>query len=200
VKTIRYDVETLADLFACLNSYLGHSKHANTFTLTRRLFEAYGWLKLYFRYQRGKLHWRYQTPCGFRCLRMQYAYFADRCAQGLLYFQVGCFYEFYGRQAQKAHTLLNMPYIRRKHGFARRCGIGVRALDRYVTLTLQQGVPVTVVNQTGYELGHVAERRIAVKYLLEPTNPSPKPSPAMDRGVAKREKSLYAGGFRTIKN
>lgn len=96
-----------------------------------------------------------------------------------------------GRSRRRAFAAL---YPRRKYGFTRRCGIGVRAFDRYVALTLQQGVPVTVVNQTGYELGFMAERRIAVKYLLEPTNPSPKPSPAMACGVAKRGESLSAGG------
>jgi len=46
------------------------------------------------------------------------------------------------------------------------CGIGVKGLDRYVALALQSGEPVIVINQTGYLLPHVAERRVAVKYVL----------------------------------
>ena len=167
--TLGYDAAILADLDATLQSYFGHFRHADTFRLIRRLWANYSWLRYYFSYRRGQLTRLDLPPRSFRCLRQQYAYFANRCAQGLLYFQVGCFYEFYGRQALKAHRLLNLPYIRRKYGCMRRCGIGVRALDRYVSLTLQQGVSVTVVNQTGYESGHVAERRIAVKYRREPT-------------------------------
>ncbi len=179
ILTVWYDAAALAELDATVQSYFGHFRHADTFRLTRRLWVEYSWLHHYFRFRNGHLKRLDVPPRDFRCLRMQYAYFADRCAEGLLYFQVGCFYELYGRQALKAHRLLNLPYIRRKHGFARRCGISVRALDRYVALTLRQGVPVTVVNQTGSELGHVAERRIAVKYRPAPANASPQPSPAL---------------------
>lgn len=78
---------------------------------------------------------------------------------------MGCFYEFYKKQAQRAIKSLHLQKIPGKFGFRDRCGIGVRALDRYVELALQQGYPVVVINQTGYLLPHVAERRVAVKYL-----------------------------------
>ncbi len=32
-------------------------------------------------------------------------------------------------------------------------------------MALQAGFPVIVIRQTGYQLAHVAERRVAVKYL-----------------------------------
>ncbi len=166
ILTVQYEAAAVADLDATLQSYFGHFRHANTFRLTRSLWASYAWLRYYFTFRRGRLARHDIPPRDFRCLRRQYMYFTDRCAAGLLFFQVGCFYELYGRQALKAHTLLNLPYIRRKYGFTRRCGVGIRAVDRYVALALQQGAPVTVVNQTGSELGDVAERRIAAKYLF----------------------------------
>jgi len=162
---VRYTQERLEELFACLNSYLGHFRHADTFTLKQRLFASNAWLRHFFRYRNGKLQRLYTPPTGFRNLRTQYAYFANRSAGGLLFFQVGCFYEFYQTQARKACAVLGLKWISGKHGFRQRCGIGVKGLDRYVAQAVQSGIPVTVVNQTGLQLGHVAERRVAVKYL-----------------------------------
>jgi hypothetical protein len=166
ITTIRYDHEVVENLFASLNSYLGHFKHANTFTLKQHLFETYGWLKYYFRYCNGKLRRLYVTPRYFWNLRAQYEYFTNRFYRFLLFFQVGCFYEFYGKQAVRAFKHLHLSMIPGKFGFTQRCGIGHKALDRFVKQALQSGYPVVVIGQTGYMLRHVAERRIAVKYLL----------------------------------
>jgi len=163
---IHYDRAILDNLFACLNSYLAHFKHANTVTLIRHIFERYAYLHHYVRYACGQLMRWYAAPKGFANLRSQYAYFQRRCAPALLFFQVGRFYEFYGAQAHRACRLLTLSLIDGKHGFKQRCGIGVHALARYVDLTLQQGVPVAVVQQTGYLRPHVAERQVAVRYGL----------------------------------
>ncbi len=165
IQVIRYNHERLDALFACLNSYLAHFKHANTFTLRQHLFDTYAWLKHYFKYRDGKLRRLYITPQYFWNLRTQYTYFTNRFYRSIIFFQVGCFYEFYGKQAVRAFKHLRLSMIRPKFGFTRRCGIGVRALDRYVKLALQSGHPVVVINQTGYALSHVTERRAAVKYL-----------------------------------
>jgi hypothetical protein len=53
-----------------------------------------------------------------------------------------------------------------KYTFRCRCGIGIKALNRYVELALQSGYPVVVIKQTGYVLTHVAERKLAVQYIL----------------------------------
>jgi hypothetical protein len=52
-----------------------------------------------------------------------------------------------------------------KHGFKRRCGIGERALEKYVDMAIHQGFPTVVINQTGYVLAGVRERRLEVLYL-----------------------------------
>ncbi len=82
----------------------------------------------------------------------------------LIFFQVGYCYEFYGKQALKACELLKLNLIEEKHHFKMRCGIGVRALDRYVDLALRQGISVVVIQQTGAMSAHVAERRVTVQY------------------------------------
>jgi RNA-directed DNA polymerase len=165
VKTIRYDADLLADLFACLNSYLAHFKHANTAKLIQHLFEKYTFLKYYVVYKLDKLTRLDHTPKAFRNLRAQYEYFHRKFYRSLIFFQVGCFYEFYGKQAINACKLLNLKFIKGKYGFTQRCGIGVKALDRYVALALRQGMPVVVINQTGYVLRHGVERKAAVRYV-----------------------------------
>jgi retron-type reverse transcriptase len=165
IKTIRYDHEVIENLFASLNSYLGHFKHANSFTLKQHLFETYRWLKHYFNDKDGKLKRLYVTPRGFWNLRAQYHYFLNRFYRYLIFFQVGCFYEFYGKQAVKAFKHLKLSMIPGKFGFRQRCGIGVKGLERYVEMALQSGEPVVVINQTGYMLHHVAERQIVAKYV-----------------------------------
>ena len=162
---LRYDYELLSALFDCLNSYLAHFQHANTLTLRRHLFETYTYLRHFFTYKRGALTRRYVTPKSFCNLRAQYAYFQRTYFQSLIFFQVGCFYEFYGKQAHRAAQLLGLPLIPGKYGFTHRCGIGVKGLDRYVDLALQKGTPVVVINQSGYLLSHVAERRVVMKYM-----------------------------------
>lgn len=133
--------------------------------MTRQILQRYTYLKHYFAYKQGKLIRLYVTPTYFGNLRSQYSYFQSRCYQSIMFFQVGCFYEFYGKQALRAHKHLKLTMIAKRYGFTRRCGIGVRALDRYVELALKTGFPVVVIKQTGYQLPYVAERTVAVKYI-----------------------------------
>ncbi len=171
VHCISYDAETLEQLFATLNSYLGHLHHANTHRLVQSLFARHAWLGHYFRYRHAKkgrqrrLERFYLSPRWFWNLQAQYKYFTARFHRELIFFQVGCFYEFYGKQALRACTLLKLSMISGKFGFRRRCGIGVKALERFVGLAVAQGCPVVVIRQSGYMLRHVAERRITMKYV-----------------------------------
>lgn len=171
VQRIDFDRNTLDNLFATLSSYLGHFSHASTYTLQQHLFERYAYLKHYVILKQGKFTRLYADPHVFRNLHAQYVYFQRRCESFLMFFQVGCFYEFYAKQAVKAVKHLKLSPIAGRHGFRQRCGIGVKALDRYVNLALQAGVPVIVIQQTGYQLSYVAERIVTVKYLpLHKTN------------------------------
>jgi RNA-directed DNA polymerase len=166
VTAIRYSHEVLEALLACLNSYLGHFRHADTFKLRHSLLERNRWLAHFFRYRHDTLTRLYAPPRGFRNLHAQYTYFYKRYDRFLLFFQVGCFYEFYKSQARRAKAALQLTPLPPKFGFRARCGIGVKGLDRYVERALQQGHAVVVVKQTGFMLPHVAERRVAVKYVL----------------------------------
>ncbi len=165
VQRFDFARQVIDDLFAALNSYLGHFRHANTHTLQQRLFERYPYLKHYFMLTPEKLTRLYADPYTFRNLHAQYMYFSNRCSHFMMFFQVGCFYEFYAKQAVKAVKHLKLSLIRGRYGFRQRCGIGQKALDRFVEMALQAGLPVIVIRQTGYQLARVAERRVTVKYI-----------------------------------
>jgi RNA-directed DNA polymerase len=165
IEVIKYDYEVLEKLFACLNSYLAHFKHGNTFELARRVFEKNSYLRHYFHYKSGKLERLYSSPKHFNRLRAQYLYFQRRFYRSIIFFQVGCFYEFYGIQAIKALKYLGLARIRGKYNFTQRCGIGINAVNRYIDLAIQNRYPVVIINQTGYLLPHIAERKVHRQYI-----------------------------------
>ena len=167
IRTIRYDDGILSDLFACVNSYFAHFKHASTYNLISNIFENYPILKQFYEYSKEKLKRIYLPPRNFGRIRTQYLYFLRRFFHSMIFFQVGCFYEFYGAQASKAAAYLKLKMIQGRYGFRRRCGIGKRALNRYVNLALEAEQPVVVINQTGHFISRVAERRIAVRYVFK---------------------------------
>jgi RNA-directed DNA polymerase len=66
------------ELRQTLASYLGHFKHANTFTLVNSLLAHNSWLREYFIFSKGKLMDRYKYRGVFRSLRAQYLFFRAR--------------------------------------------------------------------------------------------------------------------------
>jgi len=167
IRIIRYDDDVIRELFACLSSYLAHFRHGNAHTLTRRIFEKNAWLSHYFSFEKKRLKRLYRPPKRFSRLRIQYYHFLNQFPDDLIFFQKGCFYEFYGPQAHKAMRCLNLKRIRRKHGFRNRCGIGEKSLHNYVEQALENGCSVIVIRQTGYLAGRIAERLPVIRFVRE---------------------------------
>jgi hypothetical protein len=166
----RYAEQRVSQLFATLMSYQGQFCHTASFRLWRRLFDEFPYLRFYVRCSRD--HWirKDQVPKRFGSLAAQYQWFARKFRNCLMFFQVGCFFEFYGPQAKRALAL-----VRLKAGRTRRSlGLGVGVPMRCGKLAeLQKSgldVPIAVVRQTGRPLGRTAQRRVAALYVR------PKPS------------------------
>ena len=168
VRTVRYDPEIVKGMFQSFNSYLAHFGHADSYRLIANIFETFSFMKHYFFYdvsfRKPKLVMYCHPRCRFRNVYSQYIWFLRLYHRYLIFFRVGCFYEFYEAQASLAVKILGLKMIKPKFGFKRRAGIGDKALERYVEMALKQGRGVLVVEQTGYFSGNLAERRIAVKY------------------------------------
>jgi hypothetical protein len=164
VLRVLYPEKTLTAFHACLNSYLGHFSHADTFKLTQSLFEENPWLGFYFVLTEGKVFRKCCPPRNFSSITRQYRFFTRYLAPYFLFFQVGCFYEFYGYPAIMSIRELKLKRIKQKYGFRVRCGIGEKALDRYVKTAIETNRPVAIVRQTGYISGRVLERKLDTIY------------------------------------
>ena len=95
MRIVRYDYELLERLMSIIASYLGHLKWADTYSLRSAILKRYWFLKEYFSFDDKKVKPLYRYCEIFPSVKSQYLYYASRFKGMVLFFQVGCFYEFY---------------------------------------------------------------------------------------------------------
>ena len=174
-QMVLFNLEILEKLFATLNAYFAHFTHAHCYRLQESIFRRFFFLNEYFSFTGGKIVRKYIPSEKFRSLKRQYYYFLNRYPKSLIFFQVGCFFEFYGSQVKDAQHILNLKKIKGKFGFLQRCGFGKKALHRYIQVSLAHEVDMVVVKQTRYVAHGLAQRLVAVRYR-----------PLGDQGVEQR--------------
>jgi hypothetical protein len=160
----RYPETGMERLMAALNSYLAHFAKADAHRLTASLWRRFTWLGFFFGRKGQKVLRRdrpKRIPAGFR---RQYHWFARRAGGGVLFFQVGRYYEMMDGQAKKFGPLLGLQEIESRPGFWQRCGFHRRYLLRFIAKAGQAGVPVTVVRETSRQAEKIKERRIAARF------------------------------------
>jgi retron-type reverse transcriptase len=160
----RHDSATLTRLRATWASYRAHLKMANSYRLWQRLVSRSGWVRHFFVLEEGLLVPRSTGAPVFARLKDQYFFFADRWAESVLLFQVGCFYEWHDEQAERVSRLLGLRPLVRRHGFRSRCGVPVRLGPRCVRALVAHGVPVALIRETDNRplLGGVKPRELTV--------------------------------------
>ncbi len=164
VLHIYFSKKVVEELYLCLNSYFAHFYHANTFKLISKLFEHHSWLGYYLSYSDKKISpFNYQY--NFTCLKKQYRYFINKFSMHIIFFQVGCYYEFYMFQAKLACQVLNLKMIQPKFGFKLRCGIHKKYLAQYLSQAIGSGWQALLVNQTGYYGSFIAHRAVLARYI-----------------------------------
>ncbi|NWH05294.1 RNA-directed DNA polymerase [Desulfobacter latus] len=86
-----FDIPVLDALFAVLNSYLGHFKHAKTFSLIRSLWEKYDFLSRYFFYNlfEKKLARKYVIPGNLQRVNRQYAHIQNNFSDAVIVLGMG---------------------------------------------------------------------------------------------------------------
>jgi RNA-directed DNA polymerase len=159
-----YSSSTTVYLFDMLNSYFSHFHHANSFKLIQGIFRENAWISHYFNYENKKLIRRY-TPKACTSLKRQYYFFTKQFPKELIFFQAGCFFEFFSRQAEFAAGFFGLKKIKPKFGFKLRCGIGKNYIKPYIIRAVKSGYPVAVIEQTGYQGNYVVERIIKERYV-----------------------------------
>ncbi len=157
VQVIRYDYELLEQLRSVLASYLGHLKWADSYNLRSAIFEKYGFLKEYFSFDDGRVKPLYRY-CGiFPSVRSQYLYYSCKFRDMVIFFQTGCFYEFYGEIKDEVKNILCLKRLKNNQRGAM-YGFPVRLGKEYLKRLIEKGIPVIIVKETGRYIGRIKER------------------------------------------
>jgi len=134
VRTVKYDYALLEKLRAVLASYWGHLKWADAYNLRDAILNRYRFLKEYFSFEADTMKPLFNFPSVFSTAGMQYCYFKYRFKNAVVFFQVGCFYEFYGKLHESLRGLSKMPTNKRGALY----GIPIRSKDMYIKESIIQ--------------------------------------------------------------
>lgn len=162
-----YPPYVMPQLRATTASYMGHFSWADSYSLVRGSFANRLILRTAFMLINGDIFPRYLENKDTRNIRLCYRYWVpdDRAIHGyenekifyplwagegfninvLVFFPVGCFYEFYGSQADVAHRVLGLRYVTGLRGFREGCGFHRRHLGKFLHMTLNKGYHVALI-------------------------------------------------------
>jgi retron-type reverse transcriptase len=173
VSIVKYDYELLEKLLSVLASYFGHMKWANSFRLRKALVARYAFLKefFYINVPNGLVPlFRFRTQ--FPSVKHGYRYYAARFSTAAVFYQVGCFYEFYGPLARRVREVLGVKPMK-KNTRGALFGFPVRLEKEYAGKLLQKGISVVIVRETDRYIGRVKERLPKCKLVQVKTDVTP---------------------------
>ena len=147
--------EKINRLHSVVQSYLGLFRHGSCQRLAAAMFHKFAVLRLLFERRDLRVKKRWILPFRPKNLYTQFAFFRSRF-RGRILFQVGCYLEFFNRDAIWAAKALGMARIPPRKGFSARCGIHQSRLE---TLNRKlSGTELLFVFQTGKTAGNIAQR------------------------------------------
>jgi RNA-directed DNA polymerase len=155
VIVLDFPYDAYFDLYRRLNSYLGIFSHASCHRFVHRLFSQFWVLGVLFTYcaNQAKMNWILDfKPAN---LYTQYRFFKNRFP-GLVVFQVGCYCEFFDKDAKMVLNKFNLHEVKPYKGFYCRCGFNTNAFYGYINNNIN--VPVLLVTQTEDLGGSVRKR------------------------------------------
>ena len=155
---IYFPPEEYMRLQSTINSYLGAFSHASCHSLSESMICKNSIIKLLFCFSENKAVPRWLPTFKPANLPTQYRYFRARFT-GLIFFQVGCYFEMFDRDAVWASENLGLSRIRPRKGFYARCGFNRRFLKYFLKININRNV--MIVFQTDKIHGRVC-RRMAI--------------------------------------
>lgn len=166
-KQIRFEYPVLEKALAVISSYSAHFKMANSHNLKNKLWERYSFLKEFFFYDGRKLRRTYIARYDFKTLAAQYGFFRHKYPRDLLFFEVGRFYELYGRDAKFAVNRFGLHLIKERRGLGVRCGFSSRQRERYFNLFMKKGGAgsITLVKEEDRYLSRIKKRVVAERWI-----------------------------------
>jgi len=142
-----------------LASYLGQFDHAATHRLVCFLFQRYWVLSRHFVMKDNVLR-RLDQPPRFHNLFSQYRWFCRRYFKSIIFFQVGRYFEFYGRQGIIAEISFRLRRGEHRPRLGRRTGFPIDMMSTHLRMALTIYPQVVLIKQTGRYSGNVMERRV----------------------------------------
>jgi RNA-directed DNA polymerase len=155
----KHEEKQIDKLHSKLASYLGQFGHAATYRLVCFLFQRYWVLSRHFA-MNGKVLRRLDQPPRFQNLSGQYRWFCRRYQKGVIFFHVGTYFEFYGRQGKMAEEYFHLKPGAFRPRLGQRAGFPVVLLERYLKMASKSFPQVVLVRQTGRLGSYVMERRV----------------------------------------
>lgn len=184
---LRCDHGVLERLMATWSSYMAHLKIANTYRLRQKLLGRTVWMDRFFQRNNSRLQRRYALRARVRNLKTQYHFFLRKCRGSIIFFQVGRFYEFYDRQAERARRLLGLRQIKSLRGFQTQCGFPANLKEAYLTRILRLGFSVHVVEEKECWLSAVKQRRLSEVRMPAPLKAVPNSADDLIRALLGKD-------------
>ncbi|MGH7492774.1 MAG: reverse transcriptase domain-containing protein [bacterium] len=154
----RFDSDTLEQLLATVNSYLGHFRHGQTNRCLRRLWQEYPFLPRFFTPFSHKLA-RIDQPLRHKLTLKQQVYWLRRQFKGYLCLvQIGRYFEAFNSCAETLSRFLGLRLEKNWRGFACGCGFPRHLLPQMLVELKKHRLPVVVVRETGREVYKAKER------------------------------------------
>jgi RNA-directed DNA polymerase len=163
ILKMKMDPDTTRTLMQTVASYLGHFKHANSFSLKQAVLTKYPWLNEYFVYDGKKLRRKLLYQGEFRSFKAQVSFFRAMLRDTVLLVQVGLFMELYDDDAITAGEALGLSLQQEKRGMKFTAGFPLRFEKRHVATLLNMGKDVAVIREGGAGI-HVKERYVEDLY------------------------------------
>ena len=165
-RAVHLHEDIVRDLRQTFASYLGHFSHANAYNLIGGLWENNTWLGDVFALDRRdglRLEPCYEPPEPPVCLKDQYLWAVKAFGGYCIFFQIGRFFEFFGRQAMMAGRVFGCAIGEDRRGLGKQCGFPVRMIKRFKERARHRRWPYVVIAENGYYAKGLKRRVVTEK-------------------------------------
>ncbi|MDZ7319997.1 MAG: reverse transcriptase/maturase family protein [candidate division KSB1 bacterium] len=166
----RFHQETLAQILATVNSYLGHFKHAQSRRIVKKIWQKYSFIRRFFKLSSHKLTRLDQPLRRLRTLRQQVQWVHHQFKDHLCLIEIGCYFEAFDAHAKRLAQSAGLRLQKDWRGFAYGCGFPRRLLMKVLAELKRQKIPAVIVRETGREL-YKTKERLPELILEYPENP-----------------------------
>lgn len=162
-RFLRLLPKKLAKLEAIVASYEGQFRHAATFRLLNNIRKEYPFLRIYFKSDRKNQMKLVKCP-RFWFLLNQYRWFSVQYKKAVMFFQIGCFYEFFNWRAKDSRKLFGLKTNKPRKGLGMRCGFHKKCLWGAAKIAAKARLPFVIVHEEEGIADGIKQRKASLYY------------------------------------